>query len=293
MPASSDKRKQRESHLPQAAGRNGGAPSAALDDDALMLFEDGLRAHLPGADEIIARAAVRKRKARSTCAMLATVLCSAALFWADPVIRSEQIATTVGERSTWTLADGSEVTLNTNSSLRVDTHLRSRQMHLAQGEALFKVEHSRWRSFFVYANHTTVEDIGTVFNVRNTPTGAQVTVLEGRVAVMAEQEPGPPRLLDTNQSVETDGGRLRETREVDADAGALWQNGKLRFDDARLADVVAELQRYRAGRISLSPALADLRITGQFDIARIDQLLAMLPMLAPVTVSRRSDGGVD
>lgn len=276
---------------PAAEPRRNASSGMSLDDDALMLFEDGLRANLPGVEDILRRAAERKRKKR-TAAAVATAVVAAVLVWLDPAYKSEQVATAVGERSTWTLADGSEVSLNTDSVLRVDYHLRSRHLYLAKGEALFKVEHSRWRSFWVYANQTRVEDIGTVFNVRNTKRGAQVTVLEGSVQVSTESEPTAVRLLETGQSVETDRDRVNETARIDAAAIAAWHDGKLHFDNTPLAAVVAELQRYRQAPLRLSPALADLRITGQFDIDRIDQLLAMLPTLASVSVRRDADGSV-
>lgn len=267
------------------------ARAAALDDDMLMMFEEGLRAHLPGVQEIIERAALRKRRARG--AVAAAVLAAlAAVCWLNPAYRSEQLATAVGKRGTWTLGDGSEVTLNTGSELRVDYHLRSRQLYLTKGEALFRVAHSGWRSFFVYANRTTVQDIGTVFDVQNTVEGARVIVLEGRVLVTAMADPGRPRPLEANQSAEVGAGSLSGARRVDAGLSTLWRQGKLHFDNTPLADVTRELQRYRSGPIRLAPDLVDLRITGQFDIDRIDQLLAMLPTLAPVAVRRDDDGGI-
>lgn len=265
--------------------------TSSLDDDALMLFEDGLRAHLPSVEDIVKRAAARKRKTR-TAASIAVLSLTAVLVWLDPVYQSEKVATGIGERGTWVLSDGSEVTLNTASTLRVDYHLRSRRLYLPQGEALFKVEHSRWRSFLVYAHQTTVEDIGTVFNVRNTDNGAKVTVLEGRVQVSADDTPSITRLLDAGQSVEVEGDRLSKTASVDTEAIAAWQGGKLYFDNTPLAAVVTELQRYRKGPVRLSPALSGLRITGQFDIDNIDQLLALLPTLAPVAINRDGNGGV-
>lgn len=265
--------------------------TSSLDDDTLMLFEDGLRAHLPSVEEIVKRAAARKRKSRTT-ASVAALSVVAGLLWLDPAYQSEEVATGIGERGTWTLTDGSEVTLNTDSTLRVDYHLRSRRLYLPQGEALFKVEHSRWRSFLVYAHQTTVEDIGTVFNVRNTDGGAKVTVLEGRVQVSADKDLSVARMLDTGQTVEVDGDYLGETTRVDAGAIAAWQGGKLYFDNTPLAVVVTELQRYRKTPVRLSPALSGLRITGQFDIDHIDQLLALLPTLAPVAINRDANGGV-
>jgi len=269
-----------------------GARAMTLDDDSLMMFEDALRAQLPNVDDIVRRANARKRKTISAAA-IAIVAAWIGLFWLDPAYNSEQVATTVGERGTWQLSDGSEVSLNTDSILRVEYHLRSRRFYLPQGEALFKAQHSRWRSFIVYANHTKVEDIGTVFNVRNTASGARVAVLEGSVAVSPDGDPAiTPHILNAGQLVEVYGGHIDEPR-VDAGEAALWQNGKLHFDNTPLSSVVDELRRYRRTPIRLAPSLSGLRITGQFDIDRIDQLLALLPTLAPVAVNRNAHGGVD
>lgn len=273
------------------SGRAHGA-APAIDDDSLMLFEDGLRANLPGIDEIMQRAARRKRKTEKKVAAAALTLIAAGLLWLDPVYRSEQLATATGERGTWALEDGSEVTLNTASTLRVDYHLRSRQLYLPEGEALFKVRHSHWRSFLVHAHMTRVEDIGTVFNVRNTAGGAQVTVLEGSVEVRTEGEHEAGSILHADQAIEVDDGRLRSSHRVNAGQAMAWQNGKLFFDATPLAEVVAEVQRYRAAPVRLAPVLDGLRVSGQFDIGHIDQMLAMLPTLAPVTVSRKDDGSI-
>jgi transmembrane sensor len=262
-----------------------------LDDDSLMLFEEGLRAHLPDVDDIVARASRRKQRKKVARVLLLLALVSG-VFWLDPSYRSEQIATAVGERGRWSMRDGSEIALNTNSVLRVEYHLRSRRLYLTQGEALFKVQHSRWRTFLVYAGQTRIEDIGTVFNVRNTRSGSSVMVLQGSVEVSDEREPGHKQLLTANQEIAVADGLIGATEAVDASAATMWQSGKLRFDNTPLKDVIAELQRYRNAPLILAPSLNKLQLSGQFDIDRIDQLLELLPTLAPVSVKHRDDGSI-
>ena len=62
-----------------------------------------------------------------------------------------QYETAVGERSTFTLSDGSIVTLNTNSELTVHYSDTRREARLARGEANFEVAKNRAKPFVVRA----------------------------------------------------------------------------------------------------------------------------------------------
>ncbi len=61
---------------------------------------------------------------------------------------------------------------------------------------------------------------------------------------------------------------------VDVDAATAWQRGKLIFNRRPLENVVAELQRYRTGRIViLGDRLKTLEVTGVFDLDDTDRIL--------------------
>ena len=104
--------------------------------------------------------------------------------------------TQVGERSTVTLADGSEVTLNTDTGLRVEFSARERRLQLLRGQAFFKVEKDATRPFVVEAGHKRVVAIGTAFDVRfDTADQVQITLVEGRIAVDNRIDKGLPDAL--------------------------------------------------------------------------------------------------
>src|SRR6218665_418095 len=171
------------------------APRRAPIDEALAPYEEALRAQLPGLDEILAAAAARRQRGRQRKRLAAggTALAVAVLVaWLDPASQTEQFATAVGQRATWTLQDGSELRLNTGSRVTSSLHLRSRRFTIEQGEASFAVAHAPWhgmapraeRSFTVRARPVLGEDIGAVCNVRlRSADEALVTVLHGRVRV--------------------------------------------------------------------------------------------------------------
>ena len=69
--------------------------------------------------------------------------------------------TVIGERSTFTLSDGSVVTLNTNSELVVDFSEGRRDIRLSRGEANFDVAKNPDRPFVVRAGDGVVWAVGT------------------------------------------------------------------------------------------------------------------------------------
>lgn len=294
----------------------GGAASSAADAskappsprrDVVAPFTEALRRCFPSRDELLAEAreqTQRRRALRKKAGTIAVVAVAVALWWGDPAWRTEEIRTAVGEQAHWTMRDGSRLTLNTGSVLRVETRLRSRRFMLAQGEAAFHVAHG-WRPFIVRAGSTAVRDIGTAFSVRRLPGGAEVTVLEGAVEVSESDSQvrtlvaGQALLATDHAGNETGRGdasarsALQPVRQVDVGTAGAWQEGRLVFDGAPLADVLHELQRYRAAPIVLADERAGrLRLSGAYDVEAIEALIDTLPQVLAVTVARAPDGSV-
>ena len=272
------------------------APADSLD---FAPYKDALRTRFPGAEEIFRKAELRQRKrqtavrAGTTTAVIAIL--AGSLWILDPVYRSETFATAVGETRTHLLADGSTVALNTGSTLDVQWRLRSRQLRLARGEAMFRVAHGV-RDFIVRTPQASVRDIGTAFNVRLQEAGGQqgtaVTVVEGAVEVRNGPEAA---VLTAGQSVFAAPSGLQPPHAPDLAVSTAWQRGKLVFDGTPLHRAVDEMRRYHAAAIVLDIPDAQasaLRLSGEFDHRRIDTLLDLLPTILPVRLQRRPDGDV-
>ncbi|WP_296228745.1 FecR family protein [Ralstonia sp. UBA689] len=229
------------------------------------------------------------RRVPMVVACVATLL--GALLWADPAFHTQRYATAAGERQHLTLADGTELTLNTRTVAEVEWHLRTRQVRLVDGEAFFDVAHAAWRPFLVRAGDTTVRVVGTILNVRRADPRVMVTVLRGRVHV--EDASGDAMLLSARQAVESVGGMLTARAAPDPAAAVAWKDGKLMFERTPLVQVLADINRYRAAPATLAdPALERLQISGVFDSARTDALLDLLPSILPVTIRRETDDTV-
>ncbi|KFX27206.1 FecR family protein [Ralstonia solanacearum] len=213
-----------------------------------------------------------------------------ALLWADPAFHTQRYATAAGARQQIDLSDGTAVTLNTRTVAEVEWHLRSRQVRLVEGEALFDVARA-WQPFIVRAGGTKVRVVGTAFNVRRADPRVTVTVLRGRVHV--EDASGDAVLLGPRQAADTGAGTLNAHTAPDPAAAVAWKDGKLLFDHTPLAQAVADINRYRVAPVTLAdPALERLQISGVFDNARTDTLLDLLPSILPVTIRREADDAI-
>ncbi|MNG10378.1 fec operon regulator FecR [compost metagenome] len=106
--------------------------------------------------------------------------------------------------------------------------------------------------------------LGTQFEVRLQPHGAQVTVLSGRVGVTADKH-AEQQILTAGQQVAYGEGTAEKLHAVDSEAQLAWRQGWLNYYKAPLADVVQDLRRYYPGRIVLlNDDLAARRVSGSF-----------------------------
>ncbi|GGF63809.1 sensor [Azorhizobium oxalatiphilum] len=174
--------------------------------------------------------------------------------------------TATGEIRTLRLDDGSSVELNTASALAIDYSPSERRIRLLRGEAVFTVAKDSARPFVVEAASGTAVARGTVFAVGKDGDGATVTVLESRVGVSYPASAGAVE-LSPGEAVAYSRRGLDNVRAVDADTRTAWRRGKLVFVDRPLGEVIAELNRYYAGRIQIiDDSISNKSVSGVFDI---------------------------
>ena len=168
-----------------------------------------------------------------------------------------------GQVRTLTLADQSEVTLGADSAIAVNFSGNERHVELRRGVAFFHVTHTG-QPFVVDADGGEARVLGTEFEVRLQPGGAQVTVLSGRVGVKADKQ-APQQILTADQQVAYAAGTADTVHRADSLAQLGWRTGWLTYYKTPLADVVADLKRYYPGQIVLLNAqLGERRISGSF-----------------------------
>ncbi|VVM62790.1 hypothetical protein PS684_05644 [Pseudomonas fluorescens] len=168
-----------------------------------------------------------------------------------------------GEIRTVTLADQSQVTLDADSAIAVDFSRGERHVQLRRGAGFFTVTHTS-EPFVVEAEKGQARVLGTQFEVRLQPHGAQVTVLSGRVGVTADRG-GEQQILSAGQQVAYAEGTAEKLHAVDSEAQLAWRQGWLTYYKSTLGDVVEDLRRYYPGRIVLlNDELAARKVSGSF-----------------------------
>jgi len=198
--------------------------------------------------------------------------------------------TRVGERREWVLADGSRITLNTDSAIDVLFDSQQRLVHLREGEILVQTAQDASRPFLVSTGQGRMQALGTRFTVRELNARTHLAVLEGAVKViLADNRQVAPLVVNAGQRTDFSAQTFGSLTPTDRNVGA-WAQGMLMADKMRLADFVAELTRYRRGFVRYDPAIADLRISGAFPISDTQRTLNMLVQTYPVLVSGHLNG---
>ncbi|WP_323846789.1 FecR family protein [Microbulbifer magnicolonia] len=191
--------------------------------------------------------------------------------------REQTFITQVGETRTVTLADGSQVQLNTNSELRVAFSREERRTQLLRGEAYFDVARQTARPFTVAAGKANIRVLGTEFNVERNPESTRVSVTGGVVAVSeSESAPGlqPESIkLVKNQKVSVSSGGLSEVSRTSADEALDWTRGVLVFEQTPLAEALEELNRYLKVPAAADPSVRDQLLSGTFELSDPDNTL--------------------
>jgi transmembrane sensor len=168
-----------------------------------------------------------------------------------------------GEVKTVTLADNTQVTLDADSAIAVDYSHGERHIQLRRGAGFFSVTHTG-EPFVVEAGSGEARVLGTQFEVRLQPAGAQVTVLTGRVGVTPSKH-GQQQVLIAGQQVAYADGIAEPLQAVDSESRLAWRDGWLNYYKAALADVVEDLGRYYPGRILLlNKEMGAKRVSGSF-----------------------------
>lgn len=192
-----------------------------------------------------------------------------------------------------TLAEGSTVTLNTDTRLSVEFARHERSIRLDRGEAWFTVRHDERRPFTVQAANGTIRDIGTQFIVNKDLHEVRVAVLEGMVemGVHASRETAKapqPVVLHAGEQVSYGAdGLLSSIVAFDRNNVGSWREGKLIFRSQPLKQVLAEVARYRAEDIRLlDPSLEAFPVSGVVRLQDLGTFLQTLPDALPVRVQR-------
>jgi len=194
----------------------------------------------------------------------------------------------VGEQRTIRLADGTVVTMNTDTALDVDQGSEERLIDLLRGEihvAAGNGQGSMPRPFRVRTDFGTLRAWGTRFFVRLDALEARLIVQQGAVEVRTWS--GASRTARAGETLRFNAGAVDRVMEDPLDQSS-WMDGVLSVRDMPLGRFLSELGRYRKGIIACDHVVATLPVSGVYQTASTDKTLALVAASLNLSVSYRT-----
>jgi ferric-dicitrate binding protein FerR (iron transport regulator) len=163
----------------------------------------------------------------------------------DQSIVYNTIATNKGETYSFTLADGSKVWLNSESSVYFPVTFPGKERRInITGEVFVKVAKNSEQPFIVSANGMEVLALGTEFNINSysNEKNSKTTLIEGMVKV---SNGSVNTILKARQQTELySNGKLSVPKEVNTDEIVAWKEGLFHFESSDLPTILREFARW-------------------------------------------------
>jgi len=160
-----------------------------------------------------------------------------------------------GQKSDFTLPDGTRVWLNGASKLVYKSSFDKIREVTLEGEAFFDVVEDKTKPFVVNASKIVIKVLGTAFNVKSyqEEKTIETTLVRGKVLIeIAESKKGPIVLAEKQQAVYSKESRQVQLSAIQTDRVTSWTTGKLIFNNETFSEVKKKLERYYGVHILLS-----------------------------------------
>lgn len=263
---------------------------APFDSSELM---DHPLPQLPATVDAGARGRVRVQVFAAAAAVVLTV---GAAYLGRGLFAGNRYTTQVGVITSVPLQDGSSITLNTASKIRVDLNSQERHVDLAQGEAFFEVAKDANRPFVVTAGHKRITVVGTKFSVRRENDELRVVVTEGRVRIedasteSKAQDKGMLLAAGSIARTRKEAVLVQKTSLPQTEEVLSWRTGYLTFRDTPLREAIAQFNQYNPQQMSTSDAaVADIPLTGKFKATNYDAFVRLLEDGYAIKAARAGD----
>lgn len=202
-------------------------------------------------------------------------------------------STSAGDRATISLKDGSQIELNTDTTLRLASTAGERKVWLDKGEAYFAVKHDASRPFVVMVNGHRIVDIGTKFLVRRNDAAVRVALMEGSIRFdpregkaqqAATLKPGDVLIASADKIALLREPITRLANEIS------WRNNLVVFEHTTLAEAVAEINRYARKKLVVAdPETAARKISGAFPASNADEFARVARTALDLKIEDRGD----
>ncbi|WP_426089480.1 FecR family protein [Janthinobacterium sp. PSPC1-1] len=232
--------------------------------------------HRPARAALAAIAPKRLRQLAAASAVAVLLLTGALLIGERPAYLLADLRSPTGQWSTHTLADGSRLTLASNSAVNVHFTAGERHVELVRGDILVDVAKDAQRPFFVDSGQAAIRALGTRFTVRRDDGATILSMLESKVLAQVPQHPAVVVQAGQRTRITDDGVGPLTTIDA-ASVHDAWRAYQLVVDDLPLAEVLDELARHRPGQLHYDRTqIAGIRVAAVLPLDDTDKALQLL-----------------
>jgi len=196
---------------------------------------------------------------------------------ASSAIAYNTITTPRGGQYQVLLPDGSRAWLNAASSIHFPTRFQQGQRSVSiTGEVYFEVAHKPAQPFVVTAGETTVQVLGTHFNIMAYPNEEvlKTTLAEGAVKIT---KAGNSAVLHPGEQMQVNDRLFKVVPHVDLDAELAWKNGLFYFKNAGIETVMKQVERWYNVNVQYKGSIPAKQFTGTIPrSATLSELMEML-----------------
>jgi transmembrane sensor len=192
------------------------------------------------------------------------------------------------------LPDGSQVTLNTGSSIKYREKSRSNQRIVQlTGEAYFEISADQARPFIVNTDGIEIKVLGTSFNVNayKEKDEIEVVVNSGQVAVTKEGKTTQRLILKPGNRGIFNRSDQSLTLSVNEDPNFLsWKTRQFVFEDRTLEEIINTINKiYQSNIHILGDSLKGKRVTTSFNNQSVDAILNVLSVTLDLNIRKDNE----
>lgn len=222
-----------------------------------------------------------------------------------PPVKAYAMPNASTEKKPLTLPDGSEVTLNSGSVIRLADNFNgtSRELTL-EGEAYFDVAHDAGKPFIIHTATMDVKVLGTRFNVkaysgdRESETSlisgsVEITLQKNKKKIILTPNHKVTLLNDESRILSKDSSAFHVTpmtaRAADQADELSWTKNKLVFRNSTFEDISHEIERWYDVRLVFEDEVVrNFRYSATFEDKDIDEVLAALQLSRPFRFTKNN-----
>ena len=200
----------------------------------------------------------------------------------------ENYKTAFGEIRKITLDDGSEVTLNGNSVLKIGENLDEKSVREVwlKGEAYFAIAKRSGAKFVVHTQEAQIEVLGTEFNVVARRQNTKVVLHEGKVKLHSPNAPDV-MMKPGDMATVTDKKRPIQLRVVRTELYDAWKESLIYLDDKPVSEIVEMFQDNYGVKISFADtSVLNKRLNGKLSLKSTDDFITNLATILDLELEK-------